>query len=141
MASLEKRGILEENKQNGGGFMRAFIKRHRGIHIWALGILALFCVYWYGISSPAAANTVSGITQHIKDGCAAFWYLFPFSVVEWFYVLFILGLLAWAAVLFHRLRTRKGRRLESAYGCLAGIACLCLTAYGIYCVGDRKSVV
>ena len=48
-------------------------------------------------------------------------------------MLFILGILAWAAVLFHRLRTRRGRRLDTAYGCLMGMACLCLTAYGFYC--------
>ena len=113
--------------------MRAFFKRHLAVHIWALGTLALFCVYWYGISSPAAANAVSGVTQRLKDGYAQLWYLFPFSVVEWFYVFFILGVLAWTAVLFHRLRTWKGRRLEAAYGCLMGIACLCLTAYGFFC--------
>lgn len=115
--------------------MKAFLKRHRVVHIWALGVLALFSVYWYGISSPAAANMVSGITQRLKDGYAGLWYLFPFSVVEWFYVCFILGILSWFALLFHRLRTRKEHRLDTAYGCLMGIACLCLTAYGIYCAG------
>ena len=113
--------------------MQDFLKRHWAVHIWALGVLALFGVYWYGISSPAAANAVSGVTQTLKDGYARLWYLVPFSVVEWFYVLFILGILAWAAVLFHRLRTRRGRRLDTAYGCLMGMACLCLTAYGFYC--------
>ena len=64
--------------------MLAFLKRHRIVHIWALGVLALFGVYWYGISSPQAANAVSGATQALKDGYARLWYLFPFSVVEWF---------------------------------------------------------
>ena len=114
--------------------MRNFIKQHRLVHIWALGVLALFCCYWYGISSPEAANAVSGSTQLLKDGYARFWYLFPFSVVEWFYVFFILGLVAWAAVLLHRIRTRKGHRANAAYGCIAGMACLGLTAYGLYCL-------
>ncbi len=113
--------------------MKAFFRRHLAVHLWALGVLALFCVYWYGISSPAAASAVSSVTQGLKDGYARLWYLFPFSVVEWFYVIFILGLLAWTAALLHRLRTWKGRRLEAAYGCLLGMACLCLTAYGFYC--------
>ena len=112
--------------------MLAFIKRHKFVHIWAAGVLALFGIYWYGISSPAAANAVSGITQGIKDGYARFWYLLPFSAVEWFYVFFILGILAWVVVLFHRVRTWKGRRADAAYGCAAGIACLSLTAYGLY---------
>ena len=43
--------------------MRAFFKRHLFVHIWALGVLALFAVYWYGASSPAAANAVTGVTQ------------------------------------------------------------------------------
>ncbi|MCI9058104.1 MAG: DUF3810 domain-containing protein, partial [Oscillospiraceae bacterium] len=109
------------------------MKRHRIVHIWALGVLALFGVYWYGISSPQAANAVSRATQVLKDGYARLWYLFPFSVVEWFYAAFILGMAAWAAVLFHRLRTWRGRRLEAAYGCLMGMACLALTAAGLYC--------
>ncbi len=115
--------------------MRAFFKRHLFVHIWALGVLALFAVYWYGVSSPAAANAVSGVTQCVKDGWARLWYLFPFSVVEWFYVAFILGVLVWLAVLFHRLRTGRGRRGRIAYGGVLGLACLCLTAWGLYCVG------
>lgn len=111
--------------------MRAFIKRHKLVHIWALAVLALFSVYWYGISSPEAANAVSGVTQIIKDGYAGFWYLFPFSVVEWFYVFFILGVLVWIAVFLHRVCTRQA---DAACGCLMGIACLCLTAYGLYCL-------
>lgn len=114
--------------------MRGFLKRHRGVHIWLLGVLALFGVYWYGISSPRAANAVSGFTQGMKDGYAGLWYLFPFSVVEWFYAAFILGVMAWVAVLFYRLRTRKGRRRDTFYGGALGLACLFLTTYGFYCV-------
>ena len=115
--------------------MKAFFKRHIGVHIWALGVLALFGVYWYGISSRQAANAVSAVTQAVKDGYARLWYLFPFSVVEWFYAAFIVGVVVWLAVLFHRLRTGKGRRGQIAYGGVLGLACLCLTAYGLYCVG------
>ena len=94
----------------------------------------MFGVYWYGISSREAANAVSSVTQALKDGYAGVWYLFPFSVVEWFYAAFILCVAAWLAVLFHRLRTRKGRRLETAYSGILGLACLCLTVYGFACV-------
>ncbi len=114
--------------------MRGLLRRHRGVHIWLLGVLALFGVYWYGISSPRAANAVSSFTQGMKDGYAGLWYLFPFSVVEWFYVAFILGVMAWIAVLFYRLRTRKGRRWDTFYGGALGLACLFLTTYGFYCV-------
>lgn len=114
--------------------MREFLKRHRGVHIWLLGVLAMFGVYWYGISSPQAANAISAFTQKMKDGYARLWYLFPFSVVEWFYAAFILGVMAWLAVLFHRLRTRKGRRWDTAYGGVLGLVCLFLTTYGFYCV-------
>lgn len=114
--------------------MRAFFKRHLWVHIWALAVLALFCGYWYGISSPAAANAVSAVTQKIKDGYARLWYLFPFSVVEWFYVAFILGVLLWIVLLFRRLRKGGAGRGHAAYGGLLGLACLCLTAYGFYCL-------
>lgn len=114
--------------------MKAFLKRHWRVHSWFLIDLAIFSVYWYGISSRDAANAVSGVTQWLKDGYAKFWYLFPFSVVEWFYVAFIVGVIAWIAVLFHRLRTWKGRRAEAAYGGILGLLCLFLTAYGFYCV-------
>ena len=113
--------------------MRDFLRRHRGVHIWALGVLALFGVYWCAIRSSAAANAVSGVTQAMKDGYARLWYLFPFSVVEWFYAAFILGVLVWIAVLLHRLRTRP-QKGHTAYGGLLGLACLCLTAGGLYCV-------
>lgn len=115
--------------------MRAFFRRHLAVHIWALAVLALFGVYWYGISTRAAANAVSGVTQAVKDGYARLWYLFPFSVVEWFYAGFILAVMAWLAVLFHRLRMGRGQRGQIAYGGVLGLACLCLTAYGLYCVG------
>ena len=114
--------------------MKEFLKRHRGVHIWLLGVLTLFGVYWYGTGSPQAANAISAFTQRMKDGYARLWYLFPFSVVEWFYVAFILGVMAWLAVLFYRLRTRKGRRWDTAYGGVLGLACLFLTTYGFYCV-------
>ena len=114
--------------------MKEFLKRHRGVHIWLLGVLALFGVYWYGTGSPQAANAISAFTQRMKDGYARLWYLFPFSVVEWFYAAFILGVMAWLAVLFYRLRTRKGRRWDTAYGGVLGLACLFLTTYGFYCV-------
>lgn len=111
--------------------MKAFLRRHRAVHIWALGVLAIFGVYWYGSRTTSAANMVSGLTQWMKDGYARLWYLFPFSVVEWFYVAFIVGAIVWVAVLFHRLRTQPEKG-HIAYGGLLGLACLGLTAWGIY---------
>ena len=113
--------------------MREFFKRHRGVHIWAAAVIALFLFYGWAISSREAANAVSAATQVIKDGYARFWYLFSFSVVEWFYVAFILVVIAWVAVLIHRLRTRPERG-HTAYGGLLGLACLCFTVWGITCV-------
>src|SRR5699024_2656822 len=113
--------------------MRAFLKRHRAVHIWALLVAALFGLYAYGISSRQAANAVSAVTQAMKDGYARLWYLFPFSVVEWFYVIFILPVIIWVVVLV--IRTVKGpERGHRLYGGMLGLACLCLTAWGLYCV-------
>ena len=113
--------------------MRAFLKRHRAVHIWALLVAVLFGLYAYGISSRQAANAVSAVTQAMKDGYARLWYLFPFSVVEWFYVIFILPVIIWVVVLVIRVvkGPERGHRL---YGGMLGLACLCLTAWGLYCV-------
>ena len=113
--------------------MRVFFRRHRGVHIWALLVIGLFCLYGYGISSREAANAVSAVTQALKDGYARLWYLFPFSVVEWFYVAFILAVIVWVAVLIRRV-IRGPQRGHRLYGGLLGLACLCLTAWGLYCV-------
>jgi len=113
--------------------MRVFLKRHLGVHIWAAAVALLFAVYGYGISSSRAANAVSGLTQVLKDGYAALWYLFPFSVVEWLYVAFVLAVVVWLVVLVRRIR-RSGERGHTAYGGLMGLACLCLTVWGFYCV-------
>ncbi len=113
--------------------MGEFWRRHRGVHCWALGVLALFALYWWAISSRGTANAVSGVTQALKDGYARLWYCVPFSVVEWLYAAFILGVLAWVAVLMHRLRTRP-HRWRTAYGGLLGLACYFLTAWGLYCL-------
>lgn len=112
--------------------MRAFLRRHRGVHIWALAVAAVFGVYGYGSSSRAAANAVVGVTQVWKDICGQFYALFPFSVVEWYYVAFIVAVLIWIGALIHRLRTRP-HRWDSAYGGLLGLLCLFLSAAGLYC--------
>ena len=113
--------------------MGAFWKRHRAVHIWALLVAALFGLYAWGISSREAANAVSAVTQAMKDGYARLWYLFPFSVVEWFYVIFILTVIVWVVVLviWAVKGPDRGHRL---YGGILGLACLCLTAWGLYCV-------
>lgn len=115
--------------------MREWITRHRVVHSWLLCDILLFAVYFLAIRSRQAANAFSAFTQVLKDGYARLWYLFPFSVVEWFYAAFILGMLAWLAVLLHRLRTWRGRRLHAAYGCVLGMLCMALTAGAGYCLG------
>ena len=113
--------------------MRAFFRRHRAVHIWALVVAALYGFYGWAIHSRETANAVSAVTQAMKDGYARLWYLFPFSVVEWFYAAFILGAIVWVGALIHRLRTRPDRG-HTAYGGLLGLLCLFLTAGGLYCV-------
>jgi len=54
-------------------------------------------------------------------------------VVEWLYVAFILAVIVWIAVLIHRLRTRPGKG-RIAYRGIVGLACLCLTVWGFYCM-------
>ena len=113
--------------------MAGFFKRHWGVHIWLLVVLSVFGVYRWGISSAETANRVTTVTQFLKDGYARLWYLLPFSVVEWMYVAFILIVIVWLVALFHRIRTRPDKS-HTAYGGLLGLACLCLSVWGFYCV-------
>ena len=64
--------------------MADFFKRHKAVHIWFLCDLLLLALYRWAVSSRPTANAFTGFTQRLKDGCACLWYLFPFSVVEWF---------------------------------------------------------
>ena len=113
--------------------MREFLKRYRAIHIWAAILALLFGCYTGIIQSRAAANTVVAATQRIKDGFAAVWYIFPFSVVEWFYVAFILLVILWLAVLLYRL-IRREQRLHTCYAGFLSLACLCLSVWWFYCM-------
>ena len=113
--------------------MSEFFKRYRAVHIWALAVAAMFGLYYWSISSPETANRVTAVTQTIKDGYGAFWYLLPFSAVEWMYVAFILAVMIWLVVVIHRIRTKPEKK-HTAYGGLLGLACLCLTVWGFYCI-------
>ena len=113
--------------------MLRFLKRHRGVHIWSALLVLLFGFYRWAISDRAAANAVVSVTQRVKDGYACLWYLFPFSVVEWMYVGFILFVLAALAAVILRIR-KSGEKLHTAYGGFLAIACLCVSVWGFYCV-------
>ena len=55
--------------------MAKFIKQHKLVHIWAAGVLAVFCAYWYGASSPEAA---SQIPDTARASAGAMW-----SIMHW----------------------------------------------------------
>ncbi|MBR2132408.1 MAG: DUF3810 domain-containing protein [Oscillospiraceae bacterium] len=114
------------------GIAKNFLKRYALLHGWVLVLVVWFAAYTAVIHSRAAANAVTAVTQRIKDGFAAVWYIFPFSVVEWFYVAFILLVIVWLVVLAVRLR-QGGARLHIAYSGLLSLACLCLSVWGFYC--------
>ena len=112
--------------------IKKFLKRYALLHSWVLALVIWFAAYAAVIHSRTAANAVTAVTQKIKDGFAAVWYIFPFSVVEWLYVAFILLVLVWLTVLVIRLR-RCGARLHVAYRGLLSLVCLCLSVWGFYC--------
>ena len=112
--------------------MRSFLKKHRPEHLWAVILAALFALYAAVIDNRAAANAVVAATQKIKDGFAAVWYIFPFSVVEWLYVAFILLVIVWIASLIVHVR-RSGEKFHTAYRGVLMLACLCLSVWWFYC--------
>ena len=112
--------------------MAKFLKRHRGVHIWLAILAALFAVYAAVIGHSAAASSVSALTQYIKDGYAAVWYLFPFSVVEWMYVGFILLVIFRLGMVICRAR-KSGEKLHVLYGGILSLICLGLSVWCFYC--------
>ena len=112
--------------------MVKFLKKHRGVHIWLAVLAALFGVYTAVISSSAAATALSTVTQRVKDGYAALWYLFPFSVVEWLYVGFILLAIFWLVAVIRR-TGKSGEKVHTLYGGIMSLACLCLSVWCFYC--------
>ena len=133
MANDGRAGILLHRNYLGDRSMTYFLKRHKVVHIWAAVLVLLFCFYQRVISNTAAANAVAAITQRLKDGYAALWYLFPFSVVEWMYVAFILIAIFWLVAVI--LRIRKSReKWHTAYSGFLSLLCLCLSVWGFYCI-------
>lgn len=113
--------------------MKSFLKKHRMEHLWAIGLAALFVLYAAVIGNRTAANAVVAATQRIKDGFAAVWYIFPFSVVEWLYVGFILLVIGWIVALIVRV-CRSEEKLHTAYRGVLMLACLCLSVWWFYCM-------
>lgn len=113
--------------------MKQFFKRYWQLHLWLAILAVLFGLYRLVISRREFANAVVSATQVLKDGFSALWYLIPFSVVEWLYVLFILGVIVWLIVLIVRLIRRSGR-LHTAYRSLALLACTALSVWWFYCM-------
>ncbi len=113
--------------------MKNFLKRHRTVNLWALILSALFALYAAVVSSRSAANAVAAVSQALKEGFAAIWYIFPFSVVEWLYAAFILMVIVWVAALAVRVR-KSGEKLHTAYGGIVSLACVCLSVWWFYCM-------
>ena len=115
--------------------MKQFLTRHKVVHIWSVLLVLLFGFYRWTISHVSAANAVVSVTQRIKDGYACLWYLFPFSVVEWMYVGFILLTLLLLTAVILRIR-KSGEKLHTAYGGFLSILCLrALKSKGQFCRG------
>ena len=55
--------------------MKTFLRRHRAVNLWAVILAVLFALYAGVIGSRTAANAVVAVTQMLKDGFAALWYI------------------------------------------------------------------
>ena len=113
--------------------MKRFLLRHWAVHLALAALAALFGFYRIIITDRSIANAVVAVTQSIKDHFSALWYTVPFSVVEWFYVLFILGVLIWVAALVIRLLKCR-EKLHKAYHTLLSLTCVCLGVWWFYCM-------
>lgn len=113
--------------------MNRFVIKHGKLHLWLALLGGLFCVYGTVIRSRSMANAVTAATQSVKNLLAAVWSVVPFSVVEWLYVIGILGCLSFPAILI--LRIRKSReKLHTLYSTVLFFLCLCGSVWLYYCM-------
>jgi len=114
--------------------VKAFLLRHKGLHLWLLGDLAFLAAFVLARQSRAAMNALTqGFTDPLRRALGALCERVPFSVSEWLYVLAALGALAYLA-LGVRAVARSGRKGGTAYALVLGLIAALLTVYALFCL-------
>lgn len=110
--------------------MRAFFRRHRGLHIWLLSVCGVLALYFALRPVPGLMTRFSrGIIMPLERAVAAVCYRADFSVAELLYAIAAGVILLWMGATVRRLITEKGRRGRIVYRFALTAVCIVLTVY------------
>ena len=110
--------------------MRAFFRRHRGLHIWLLSVCGVLALYFALRTVPGLMTRFSrGIIMPLERAVAAVCYRASFSVAELLYAIAAGVVLLWLGAAVRRLITEKGRRGRIVYRFVLTVVCTVLTVY------------
>ena len=110
--------------------MRAFFRRHRGLHIWLLSVCGVLALYFALRPVPGLMTRFSrGIIMPLERAVAAVCYRADFSVAELLYATAAGVILLWLGTTVRRLITEKGRRGRIVYRFVLTAVCIVLTVY------------
>ena len=89
--------------------MRAFFRRHRGLHIWLLSVCGVLGLYFALRTVPGLMNWVSRqVVMPLERAAASVCYRASFSVAELLYAIAAGVILLWMGATVRRLLTEKG---------------------------------
>ena len=110
--------------------MRAFFRRHRGLHVWLLSVCGVLALYFALRTVPGLMTRFSrGIIMPLERAVAAVCYRADFSVAELLYAIAAGVILLWMGAAVRRLITEKGRRGRIVYRFVLTAVCTVLTVY------------
>lgn len=110
--------------------MRAFFRRHRGLHIWFLAVCGVLGLYFALRTVPGLMNWVSRqVVMPLERAVASVCYRASFSVAELLYAIAAGVVLLWMGATVRRLITDQGRRGRVLYRFALTAVCAVLTVY------------
>ncbi len=115
--------------------MRAHLRRHRGLHLWLLSVLALLGLYFALREVPGLMTWLCGrVIWPLERASAALCYLSPVSMAECLLMSLVAVGVFYLANTLRRL-LRKGQRGRVLYRFALTLLCAGLSIYAILCLG------
>ena len=115
--------------------MRAFLNRHRKLHIWLAADLCLLGAFWLFRGNRAWMNALAeNVTGPLRQAIGRLCYRTEVSVMEVLGVLLVLAgvvYLIWSVL---AVKKAVGHRLDRAYSALLGALCAALAVYAGFCL-------
>lgn len=115
--------------------MRAWIVRHKKLHIWLLVDLLLLAAFWLFRGNRIWMNALAeGFTGPLRQAVGRLCYRTEISIMEVLGVLLVLAGVAYLIWSVIAVKRAVGRRLDRAYSALLGAGCVSLAVYAGFCL-------